>query len=111
MNFFEDITNFVHNATTGELTDNQKAAIAADSLSSYIPCQGDNATSPACLALLTQYQKDVNTVAPSTGCVMNVPVFGCLAHSWNNLAFVVLVSIAGVFFLWTAILTSPKRRF
>lgn len=105
------ITSFFHNATTGELTDAQRADISAASVDEYTPCAGGNSSLPECQDLYKQILGDVNKAAPSTGCVLNVPVIGCLAHSWGNLFFVVGGSILGVFLLWTMILTSPKRRF
>lgn len=110
MDIFGTLTDFWHNATTGELTSSQRADITQASVDEYTPC-ANGSVLPGCQDLYKQILGDVNKVAPDTGCVLNVPVIGCLAHSWSNLFLVVGGSILFFFLLWTAVLTSPKRRF
>lgn len=106
----EEVTSFFHNATTGELSDAQRADITASSVKDYTPC-ANNPNLPECRDLSAKIARDVAVVAPSSGCVLNIPGMGCIAESWVNLFLVVGGSILFFFLLWTAIITSPQRRF
>lgn len=110
MDILQELTNFVHNAATGELTDAQRADITAKSVDDFTPCR-NNPDLPQCKDLSAKVAKDVAVVAPGTGCVLNVPGLGCLAHSWENLILVTGGTLLFFFLLWTAIITSPARRY
>lgn len=97
----DDLTSFWHNATTGELSDSQRADIEAEAVNEYIPCQ-NNSVLPECQDLRAQVVASVNAVAPSTNCALRVPGFGCF-QSWNTVAFTVVGIILLIVLLPTLI--------
>lgn len=110
MDILQSFIDFAHNATTGELTESQKQSIEQESVSEYTPCSGATASlNPDCSKLLNQVTADVNAVSPDTRCVLNVPVMGCLAHSWGNLFLGVGGSLLVLWLLFNIIVYNPRR--
>lgn len=93
------------NATTGNLTESQKAGIAQASTSLYtpggVPCSNGDSR-PECQSLLADNQLTVDYVATMNDTcdgVLSVPVIGCIS-SWTNviLWFLALLFAVGVLY-------------
>ena len=108
--FWTDLTSLWHNATTGELTPEQKQEIAIGSTQEYIPCQ-QNPNSPECQQLLAQQTKLVDIVAPSTDCKLRLTSNYCL-QSWGAVALAFIGAIFAMFLLYgviTSLILRGKR--
>ena len=103
--FLTDLQSLFHNATTGELTPEQKQEIATNTTKQYIPCR-DNPTSDICKNLFQQISTDVNIVAPSTNCKIRLSDSFCF-ESWNTVIFTVVAAIAGLYLLQIVIASYP----
>lgn len=90
--FSTDLKSLWHNATTGELTPEQKQEIAVGSTQAYTPC-AQNPSSLECQQLLNEQIKLVNIVAPSTDCKLRLTDNFCF-QSW----FSVSIAAVGVIF-------------
>lgn len=101
-----DLGSLFHNATTGELTDAQKAEIAQGATQEYVPCQSDP-LSAACVSMTQGNLNVINTLNPDSGCVLSVvPGLPCF-KSWNSVLFAVALTIGGVLALYGLLINYP----
>lgn len=90
--FSTDLKSLWHNATTGELTPEQKQEIAVNSTQAYTPC-AQNPNSPECQQLLQSQIDLVNIVAPTTDCKLRLSNNFCF-QSWGTVS----LAVVGVIF-------------
>lgn len=102
------IENFAVNATTGNLTQNQRESIAKDSTSMLTECQ-KTPYDPTCTQLLKDNGQIVDLVAASDSVcdgVLNVPVVGCI-KSWSRVALYAVGAVALLALLYGFISAIP----
>lgn len=101
--FITDLKSLWHNATTGELTQEQKTEIATAATNEYLPCK-NNYTDQNCIELRKSQNQLVEIVAPSTDCTLRISDNYCFT-SWTEVAFVA-IGILFIFLLLYGVITS-----
>lgn len=103
--FLTDLGSLWHNATTGELTPEQKQEISQSTTQELTECS-ENFTTARCQDLYDKITNDVNIVAPDSNCALRLTDSYCI-KSWSSVAFGAIALLLGFLLLQTAISSYP----